>query len=142
MSNGFQFFEGSTTINSASPQATVRRSGQVILSQAAVELLGEGVEQVQVGYNAKSGAVGIRSAAEGGRGALRLRKQPNGRSRLIDAKRFFAHHGLVVGQVRRLPVDDSGSGIIAFQLEPGPVAGDEAEATSKPAAGKGRKSGS
>jgi hypothetical protein len=86
--------------------------------------------------------VGIRPAAEGGRGALRLRKQPNGRSRLIDAKRFFGHHGLAVGQARRLPVNDFGSGIIGFQLEPGPIAGDEAEATSKPATGKGRKSGS
>jgi hypothetical protein len=90
MSNGFQFFEGSTTINSTSPQATLRRSGQVILTEAAMALLGDGVTQVQVGYSAKTGAVGIRPAAEGGRGALRLRKQPNGRSRLIDAKRFFA----------------------------------------------------
>lgn len=71
MSNGFQFFEGSTTINSTSPQATLRRSGQVILTAAAVELLGDGVTQVQVGYNAKTGAVGIRPAVEGGRGALR-----------------------------------------------------------------------
>jgi hypothetical protein len=91
MSNGFQFFEGSASINSTTPQVTVRKSGQVVLTQAAVELLGEGVEQVQVGYNAKTGAVGIRPATDGGRGALRLRKQPNGRSKLIDAKRFFAH---------------------------------------------------
>ena len=139
MSNGFQFFEGSTTINSTSPQATLRRSGQVILTAAAVELLGDGVTQVQVGYNAKTGAVGIRPAVEGGRGALRLRKQPNGRSRLIDAKRFFAHHGLAVGQLRRLPVDDFGSGIIGFQLDPKAAADSEGETTSKPTTGKGRK---
>lgn len=92
-----------------------------------------------MGYNAKTGAVGIRPAVEGGRGALRLRKQPNGRSRLIDAKRFFAHHGLAVAQVRRLPVDDFGSGIIGFQLKPKAAADSEGEAMSKPTTGKGRK---
>ena len=116
MSNGFEFFEGSTSINSTTPQVTVRKSGQVVLTQAAVDLLGEGVEQVQVGYNAKTGAVGIRPATDGGRGALRLRKQPNGRSKLIDAKRFFAHHGLTAGQVRRLPVEEFGSGLIGFVI--------------------------
>jgi hypothetical protein len=49
-------------------------------------LLGEGVEAVQIGYNAKSRAVGIRPAPEGGRGVLKLRAQPNGRSKLVDAK--------------------------------------------------------
>lgn len=118
MSTEFEFFEGSATIHSTTPQATVRRSGQLVLTQAAVELLGEGVEQVQVGYNAKTGAVGIRPAPEAGRGALRLRKQPNGRSRLIDAKRFFAHHGLKAGQARRVSVEELANGIIGFQLEP------------------------
>jgi len=38
-------------------------------------------------------------------------------------------------------VDDFGSGIIGFQLEPRVAADSEGEATSKPTTGKGRKSG-
>lgn len=140
MSNGFQFFEGSTTINSTSPQATLRRSGQVILTEAAVELLGDGVTQVQVGYNAKTGAVGIRPVTDGGRGALRLRKQPNGRSKLLDAKRFFAHHGLAVGAVRRLPVEDFGGGIIGFVVNGGTREEEPVEPQAAAEAPKGRKS--
>jgi len=135
----FEFFEGSATIHSTTPQATVRRSGQLVLTQAAVELLGEGVEQVQVGYNAKTGAVGIRPAPEAGRGGLRLRKQPNGRSRLIDAKRFFAHHGLEVGQGRRVPVEELTNGIIGFQLQPAAGGESESESAEEPTPRKRRK---
>jgi len=142
MSTGFEFFEGSTTINSTSPQVTVRKSGQVVLTQAAVELLGDGVEQVQVGYNAKTGAVGIRPAEDGGRGALRLRKQPNGRSRLIDAKRFFAHHGLAVGAVRRLSVEDFGGGIIGFVVDSAKGGEEPVETKAAAKAPKSRKSAS
>jgi hypothetical protein len=142
MSTGFQFFEGSASINSTTPQVTVRKSGQVVLTQAAVELLGDGVEQVQVGYNAKTGAVGIRPAANGGRGALRLRKQPNGRSRLLDAKRFFAHHDLAVGAVRRLPVEDFGGGIIGFVVNGGQSVEQPVEPKLAEKAPKSRKSAS
>lgn len=142
MSTGFEFFEGSTTINSTTPQVTVRKSGQVVLTQAAVDLLGEGVEQVQVGYNAKTGAVGIRPAQDSGRGALKLREQPNGRSRLVDTKRFFAHHGLAVDQVRRLPVEEFSDGIIAFVVDSGKGSAEPAKAKATEKASKSRKSAS
>jgi hypothetical protein len=138
MSTEFEFFEGSATIHSTTPQATVRRSGHLILTQAAVELLGEGVERVQVGYNAKTGAVGIRPAPEGGRGALRLRKQPNSRSRLIDAKRFFAHHGLKLGQARRVPVEDFSGGLIGFMVDGGKRQEEPPEPKATAKAPKGR----
>jgi hypothetical protein len=47
---------------------------------------------------------------------LRLRRQPNGRSRLIDAKRFFAHQGLAVETARGLAVEEFGGGIVGFRL--------------------------
>lgn len=41
---------------------------------------------MQIGYNEEAKAVGIKPATEGGRGVLKLRAQPNGRARLVDAK--------------------------------------------------------
>lgn len=38
-------------------------------------MLGEGVDQIQIGHNAKSRVVGIRRAPDGMRGALKLRAQ-------------------------------------------------------------------
>jgi len=96
MTTEFEFFEGTATVNSTSPRVTVRKAGQLVLTEAAVAMLGEGVEAVQIGYNATSRVVGIRPAADGVRSALKLRAQPNGRSRLMDAKRFLAHRGLAV----------------------------------------------
>jgi hypothetical protein len=79
--------------------------------------------------------VGIRSAAAEVRGALKLRAQPNGRSRLVDAKRFFAHRGLALDKARGLEVEDFGSGVVGFRL---PEEGaDEAEAPVKVAKASG-----
>lgn len=128
----FEFFEGTTTVNSSSPRVTVRKSGQLVLTEAAVALLGEGVEQVQIGYNDKARAVGIRPATEGGRGVLKLRAQPNGRSRLIDAKRFFAHHSLTVEKARGIEVEEFGGGVVGFRL-PEEVAGGEGVEAEAPA---------
>ena len=108
MTNEFEFFEGTSTVNSTTPRVTVRKAGQLVLTEAAVAMLGEGVEHVQIGYNAKSRVVGIRSAAAEVRGALKLRAQPNGRSRLVDAKRFFSHRALTVDKARGLEVEDFG----------------------------------
>jgi len=127
MGTEFEFFEGTATVNSTSPRVTVRKAGQLVLAEAAVAMLGEGVETVQIGYNAKSRVVGIRPAAEGGRGVLKLRAQPNGRSRLVDAKRFFAHRGLAVDKARGLEVEDFGGGIVGFRL---PEEGAEVEPPS------------
>jgi len=74
------------------------------------------VEDVQIGFNTKSRVVGLRPAPEGGRGVLKLRAQPNGRSRLVDAKRFFAHRALAIDKARGLAVEDFGGGIVGFRL--------------------------
>jgi hypothetical protein len=95
-------------------------------------MLGEGVEHVQIGFNAKSRVVGIRPAADGVRGALKLRAQPNGRSRLVDAKRFFSHRGLALDRARGLEVEDFGGGVVGFRL-PEEGAGADAAETEAPA---------
>jgi len=134
MSTEFEFFEGTATVNSTSPRMTVRKAGQLVLTEAAVAMLGEGVEAVQIGYNAKSRVVGLRPAPEGGRGVLKLRAQPNGRSKLVDAKRFLAHRSLAVDKARGLEVEDFG-GVVGFRL---PEEG-EAEAPAKASKGSGRR---
>jgi len=78
MSNGFEFFEGAATVSTTAPRITVRRTGQLVLTQAAVAMLGDGVTNVQLGYNEKTKAVGIRSVSEDAKGRYRLRSQPNG----------------------------------------------------------------
>ena len=116
MTNDFTFFEGAATVNSTTPRVTVRKTGQLVLTEAAVAMLGEDVEAVQIGYDPKARAVGVRPAAEGGRGVLKLRRQPNGRARLIDAKRFFGHHELAVVTARGLAVEEFGGGVVGFRL--------------------------
>jgi hypothetical protein len=136
MSTEFEFFEGTATVNSTTPRVTVRKAGQLVLTEAAVAMLGEGVEAVQIGYNAKSRVVGIRPAADGVRGALKLRAQPNGRSRLVDAKRFIAHRGLAVDKARGLEVEEFGGGIVGFRLPEGEVGEPE---SPKPVKATGRR---
>jgi hypothetical protein len=141
MTTEFEFFEGTATVNSTSPRVTVRKAGQLVLTEAAVAMLGEGVEAVQIGYNAKSRVVGIRPAPEGGRGVLKLRSQPNGRSKLVDGKRFLAHRGLAVPKAQGLEVEDFGGGVVGFRL-PEEGAGEgagEAEAPAKVKGGGRRK---
>ena len=76
-------------------------------------------------------------AREGGRGVLKLRRQPNGRSRLVDCKRFFAHHGLTLETARGLAVEEFGGGVVGFRL-PEEGAG-EAEAPAQVTKGGRRK---
>jgi hypothetical protein len=136
MTNDFTFFEGAATVNSTTPRVTVRKTGQLVLTEAAVAMLGDDVEAVQIGFDPKARAVGIRPAVEGGRGTLKLRRQPNGRSRLIDAKRFFAHQGLAVETARGLAVEEFGGGIVGFRLPEGGAVSEEA---AKPAKTGGRR---
>ena len=138
----FEFFEGARTDNRA-PKITVRRSGQVSLTGAAVALLGEGVTAVQLGYDTVTKAVGIRPAPEGSRGRYKLRQQAN-RSGLVDGRRFFAHHGLMLTEARTFDAEAFGQGIVGFRFtEPGaapPTAGEpEAIEQRKPAGGGKRK---
>jgi hypothetical protein len=114
MTTSFDFFEGTRTENKA-PQITVRKSGQLVLTGAAVALLGEGVTHVQLGYDAKARAVGIRPAPEEGRGRYRLRVQKNGSS-LVDGRRFFAHHGLAPEKARTYEAESFGDGLVGFRF--------------------------
>ena len=120
MTNEFEFFEGAATESNTSPKITVRRGGHLVLTHAAVELLGAGTTHVQIGFNAKTGAVGIRAADEEARGRYRLRTQKSALSQIVDAKRFFKHHGLPLGKARSFEVEDFGGGIIGFILDTPP----------------------
>jgi hypothetical protein len=139
MTTEFEFFEGTATVNSTTPRVTVRKAGQLVLTEAAVAMLGEGVEHVQIGYNAKSRVVGIRSAAAEVRGSLKLRAQPNGRSRLVDAKRFFAHRGLALDKARGLAVEEFGGGVVGFRLPVEGAGADPAKAETPAQAAKPRR---
>ena len=127
MSNGFQFYEGTTSDSATTPKITVRKGGVLILTKAAVDMLGEDVTHVQIGYNEKTRAVGIRRATEDARGRYRLRSQRNSPSRLIDGKRLFMHHGLIAEKARAFNVEKFGDdGIIGFTLTAEPEAAEAA----------------
>ena len=127
MSNGFEFFEGTRT-ESQTPQVTVRRSGQLVLTPPAVAMLGEDVTHVQVGYNAGSGIIGIRAAVNGAKGRYRLRAQANGSS-LVDGRRFLTHHGLKVEKAQTFPAEAFGDGIVGFTIpKSGTAAAGESDA--------------
>ena len=110
-----EFFEGART-ESKAPQVTVRRSGQMVLTAAAVAMLGEGVSHVQFGFDADNWAVALRAASEGAKGRYRLRSQTNGSS-LVDSRRFLAHHGVEVEKAGTFPAEEFGSGIIGFRFD-------------------------
>ncbi len=113
----FDFYEGPTTESTDIPRITVRRGGLMVLTQAAVEMLGEGVDHVQVGYNPEARAIGLRAGDNGTRGSYRLREQRNSVSRLVDGKRVFAHHGLTIDKARTFDAQDFGDGVVGFVLE-------------------------
>ena len=116
MSNGFQFYEGTTSDSATTPKITVRKGGVLILTKAAVDMLGDDVKHVQIGYNDETKAIGIRGATEDARGGYTLRKQKSSPSRLIDGKRLFKHHGLSAEKSRSFGVEQFGEGIIGLTL--------------------------
>jgi hypothetical protein len=152
MANGFSFYEGTTTENT-SPRITVRKGGQLVLTRGAVDMLGEGVEHVQVGYNAKTQVVGIRAAGEDAKGRYRLRPQGSNGLHLVTGKRFFAHYGLDVSKARTFDAEKIEDGLVGFTLagddtdkaDDGETDGETAEgktdgkAESKPATKKARR---
>ena len=75
MTTQFDFFEG-TRSETQSPQVTVRKSGQMVLTPPAVAMLGDDVTHVQMGYDADTGAVALRAAPNGAKGRYTLRAQP------------------------------------------------------------------
>jgi len=110
----FQFFEGTDTESTAVAKITVRRGGILVLTQKAVEMLGEGVTHVQVGYDTKSRAIGLRGAEPGTRGCYRLRQQGKSVSRLVDGKRVFAHHALKAEKAQSFEAQEFGDGVVGF----------------------------
>jgi hypothetical protein len=114
MTTGFQFFEG-TRSTTQSPQVTVRRSGQVVLTSAAVAMLGDGATHVQFGYDPDTRTVALRSAPNGAKGRYRLREQSNGSS-LVDGRRFMAHYELQVEKAQRFPAEELADGMVGFRL--------------------------
>ena len=117
----FVFFDGSKTINDSTPKITVRRGGLIVLNSGAVKMLGEGVQHVQLGFDATKRAIGIRSAPEEAMGKYLLRSQAKSASRLINGKRFLAHHSLSFDKAMSFRVEDLGSGVIGFTLPSNPV---------------------
>jgi hypothetical protein len=127
-----EFFEGART-ESKAPQVTVRRSGQMVLTAAAVAMLGEGVTHVRFGFDTDARAVALRAAGEGAKGRYRLRAQSNGSS-LVDSRRFLAHHGVELEKAETFPAEAFGSGIIGFRFDEAATgAGTESEPNAKTA---------
>ena len=126
----FEFFQGTLSESSTSPRVTVRRGGLMVITRAAVDLLGDDVSRVQLAYNRKTGDVGIRAASDDMPGSYLLRTQPKSPSRLVSGKRFFQHHSLPVEKAQTFPVREFGNGIIGFQFQDVP----EEEQTSVPKA--------
>ena len=116
MANGFEFFEGSATEGTLSPRVTIRKGGHLVLTQAAVDLMGEGTTHVQVGFNPETKAIGIRAADDDTKGRYRLRQQKSSARLLVDGKRLFALHGIEVEKAHTVDAEDFGDGIIGFHL--------------------------
>ena len=112
----FEFFQGKLTESRTLPQITVRRGGLIVLTRAAVDMLGEGTTHVQLAYNGKSGAVGVRASAQDAPGCYRLRTQGKSPAKIVAGKRFFGHHGLAVDKARTFAAEEFGNGIVGFRL--------------------------
>ena len=132
----FQFYEGTSSENT-SPRITVRKGGQLVLTRGAVEMLGEGVTHVQIGYDAETKVVGLKAASEDAKGRYRLRTQGTNGLHVVTGKRFFAHYGLEIEKARTFTAETFEGGIVGFQLTE-----ESAEAEAKPVAKKagGRRS--
>ena len=128
----FEFFQGSASESRSTPQITVRRGGLLVITHAAAALLGDDVSHVQLAYDPKTRAVGIRAADAEAPGCYLLRTQRKSPSRLVGGKRFFEHHGVAIDNAQTYDAVDFGNGIIGFRF---PEASDEAadEATPAPA---------
>ena len=127
----FEFFEGNLSVSSSRPQITVRRGGLMVLTQAAVAMLGDGVSHVQLAYDASTGIVGIRSCNEDTAGRYTLRSQKKSPSRLVGGKRFFQHHGLEIAEAKTYAAEDFGDGIVGLRLQ-----ADQSESETDPAEAK------
>ena len=116
MTTTFQFYEGTKTESSAIAKITIRTKGQLVLTRAAVDMLGENVGHVQVGFDPETKAVGIRRVSEDTPGSYRLRTQKSSPSRLVDAKRVFALHDVKIDKPHSYDVLTFGDGVVGFHL--------------------------
>ena len=109
----FNFFEGATSQHTE-PQITVRRGGLMVLTQGAVDMLGDDVTHVQLGYDDTTKAIALRAASADTKGRYLLRQQRNGSTRLVDGKRFMSYNGLKFDKATRFDVETFGDGLIGF----------------------------
>ena len=117
----FEFFEGNLSESSSSPQVTVRRGGLMVLTAAAAEMLGEGVEKVQLAYDRSSKTVGIRAASGDAPGAYLLRRQVKSPNRLVGGKRFFTYNGIATEKAVTFESVRYGDGLIGFRMSGGGI---------------------
>ena len=117
----FEFFQGNLSESSSSPQITVRRGGLMVLTAAAAEMLGEGVERVQLAYDRSTGTVGIRAASGDAPGAYLLRHQAKSPNRLVGGKRFFTYNGIPSEKAVTFEAVCYGDGLIGFRMSGGSV---------------------
>ena len=127
----FEFYQGTASENTT-PKITVRKGGQLVLTSGAVAMLGDDIENVQLGYDVKTRVVGIRSADEDAEGRYRLRSQKNGGSRLVTGKRFFSHYGLTIDKARTFNAEAYDGGIVGFKLSEEPADGESDGETPAP----------
>ncbi len=135
MSQGFVFFEGSTSENTA-PRITVRKGGQMVLTHGTVEMLGGGVTHVQLGFDPKTKRVGIRATGEDAKGSYRLRSQGANGLRLVAGKRFFAHYGIEIGKAQRFDTEKLEDSLVGFCLAEEPVEEQGGDKTTRKAHAK------
>ena len=128
----FDFFEGATSQHTE-PQITVRRGGLMVLTQGALDMLGDNVTHIQFGFDEATKAVALRAAPADAKGRYRLRHQKNGSTRLVDGKRFIQHNGLRFDKATRFDVESFGDGLIGFKLDLEPAEDKPAEKKPAPA---------
>jgi hypothetical protein len=87
----------------------------MVLTPAAVAMLGDGATHVQFGYDPDTLTVALRSAPKSAKGRYRLRSQSNGSS-LVDGRRFMAHYELQVEKAQRFPAEELADGMVGFRL--------------------------
>jgi hypothetical protein len=87
----------------------------MVLTPAAVAMLGDDATHVQFGYDPDTRTVALRSAPKSVKGRYRLREQSNGSS-LVDGRRFMAHYELQVEKAQRFPAEELAEGMVGFRL--------------------------
>ena len=114
--NGFQFFEGATSENASEPRITIRKNGLLVLTRAAVEMLGHDATHVRLGIDPKTNSVGLQAVSAGTQGGYLLRSPKKGMSKIANGKRFFAHLGLSLDRSQSFDAESFGDGIVGFRL--------------------------